>query len=343
MYQIFVVLGLTKFYHDEDADLSVLKNKLIAVIGYGNQGRAQALNMRDSGLNVIIGNIKDSYWELAEADGFDVYPIKEATGKGDIIFLLIPDELMPQVYEKEIRSELSEGKVLNFASGYNIAFDLIKPPKNVDLIMLAPRMIGKYVRELFVKGEGFPSFIAVENDASGKAKEIVLALGKAIGSTRVGVLEVTMAQEAYMDLFSEQGTGPIIGRTIMAAFQIQVDAGLPPEAVLIEMYMSGEFGLVFQTLAETGFAEQMGLHSQTSQYGSISRSLTLNIDPIVEHLKDVFEGIRNGTFAEEWKKEQEAGYPKFKELKELSKLNPLAPHEKKVIEGLRRKKSKEPA
>ncbi len=332
-----MVLELTKFYHNEDADLTVLKNKLIAVIGYGNQGRAQALNMRDSSLNVIIGNIKDSYWELAKNDGFDVYPIKEAASKGDILFLLIPDEVMPQVYENEIQSKLSEGKVLNFASGYNIAFGLIKPPKSIDVVMLAPRMIGKFVRELFVKGEGFPSFIAVENDASGKAKEIVLALAKAIGSTRAGVLEVTMAQEAYMDLFSEQGTGPIIGRTLMAAFQIQVDAGLPPEAVLVELYMSGELGLVFQTFAETGIAGQMGLHSQTSQYGSISRSLTLNIDPIVEHLQKVFEDIRNGDFAEEWRKEQEAGYPKFKELTELSKLNPLAPYEKKVIEGLRNK------
>ncbi|WXG39914.1 MAG: ketol-acid reductoisomerase [Candidatus Freyarchaeum deiterrae] len=332
---------MTKFYHDEDADLALLKNRLITVIGYGNQGRAQALNMRDSGLNVIIGNIRDSYWKLAEADGFEVYSIKKAAAKGDIIFFLVPDELMPQVYEKEIQSELSEGKVLNFASGYNIAFGLIKPPKNIDVIMLAPRMIGKYVRELFAKGEGFPSFIAVENDASGKAKELVLALAKGIGSTRAGVLEVTMAQEAYMDLFSEQGTGPIIGRTLMTAFQIQVDAGLPPEAVLIELYMSGELGLVFQTFAETGIAGQMGLHSQTSQYGSISRSLTLNIDPIVENLKEVFEKIKNGAFAEEWKKEQEAGYPKFKQLKELSKLNPLAPYEKKVIEGLKRKKFKE--
>lgn len=338
-----MVLELTKFYHDEDADLSVLKNKIIAVIGYGNQGRAQALNMRDSGLNVIIGNIKDSYWELAEADGFEVYPIKEAAKRADIIFFLIPDELMPQVYEKEIRSELSKGKVLNFASGYNIAFGLIKPPKNIDVVMLAPRMIGKFVRELFVKGEGYPSFIAVENDASGKAKKIVLALAKAIGSTRAGVLEVTMAQEAYMDLFSEQGSGPAIGRILMAAFQIQVDAGLPPEAVLVELYMSGELGLVFQMFAETGTSGQMGLHSQTSQYGSLSRTLTLNIDPIVEHLKKVFEEIKNGSFAEEWKKEQEAGYPKFKQLKELPKLNPLAPYEKNVIEGLRRKRSEESA
>lgn len=329
---------MVKFYYDEDADLSVLKDKVIAVIGYGNQGRAQALNMRDNHLEVIIGNIKDSYWDLAKADGFKVYPIREAASKADIISFLIPDELMPQVYEKEIRGELSQGKVLNFASGYNIGFGLIKPPSNVDVVMLAPRMIGKYVRELFVKGEGFPSFIAVENDASGRAKDIVLALAKAIGSTRAGVLEVTMAQEAYMDLFTEQGTGPIIGRTLMAAFQILVEAGLPPEAVLIELYMSGELGLVFQTFAETGIAGQMELHSQTSQYGSISRSLTLKFDPIVEHLKKVFEEIKSGAFAEEWKKEQEAGYPKFKELKELSKLNPLAPYEKKVIEGLRRKK-----
>jgi ketol-acid reductoisomerase len=332
------VCELAKFYYDEDADLSILKNKLIAVIGYGNQGRAQALNMRDSGLNVIIGNIKDSYWELAEADGFEVYSIKEAAKRADIILFLIPDELMPQVYEKEIRSELSKEKVLSFASGYNIAFGLIKPPKNIDVVMLAPRMIGKFVRELFVKGEGYPSFIAVENDASGKAKKIVLALAKAIGSTRTGVLEVTMAHEAYMDLFSEQGLGPIIGATLMAAFQIQVEAGLPPEAVLIELYMSGELGLIFQMFAETGTSGQMGLHSQTSQYGSLSRSLTLKIDSIVEHLKRVFEGIKSGAFAEEWKKEQEAGYPKFNELKELAKLNPLASYEKKVIAGLRRKK-----
>lgn len=306
---------MVNIYHDTDADLSILENKVIAVIGYGNQGQAQALNLRDSGLRVIIGTIKDSSWEKALKDNFKVFSISEAVSAAQIVMLLIPDEIMPEVYERDIKTQLRHNSVLDFASGYNIGFGLINPLPFIDVVMVAPRMIGRGVRQLYQEGKGFPSFIGVEQDASGSAKDIVLALAKGIGSTRAGVLELTMKQEAELDLFSEQAFGPAFGAALGAAISVELEAGYPPEAVLLELYMSGEFAIVMQAAAEIGLIKQMDLHSQTSQFGSMTRRARFPNEDLKAKMREILEEICSGKFAKEWMAERQAGLPNFRRLK----------------------------
>ncbi|MHA1229081.1 MAG: ketol-acid reductoisomerase [Candidatus Helarchaeota archaeon] len=325
----------TRIYFEEDANLDILKGKKIAIIGYGNQGRSQALNIRDSGLDIIIGNIDDEYKTKAEEDGFEVFSIGEACKKSDIIMLLIPDEVMAEVINNEIISNLEKNKVISFASGYNIAFDIVNLPEYVDIVLLAPRMIGPGVRELY--NEGFFSFIGVHQDYSGNAKEIVLALAKAIGSTKKGVIEVTMAQEAALDLFTEQCFGPAFGQVLMASFQLLTEEGYPPEAILVELYMSGEMSYTWKRIAQEGFIAQMSHHSRTSQYGSLSRGMYFAkfMNPIKEQMKEVFDKIVSGKFAKEWQKELRRGEKTLKMLYESAHKTPLAEAEKKVRKLLR--------
>lgn len=323
-------------YHDEDADLEVLRGKVIAVIGYGNQGRAQGLNLRDSGLNVIVGTLQDSSWDQAAADGMAVYPIEEAARRGDLLMMLMPDEVMPEVFAGVIAPQLREGDLLDFASGYNIAFGLIQPPPFVDVILVAPRMIGLGVRELYLKGQGFPSFVSVGQDSSGRAKEITLALAKGIGSTRSGAIEVTFAQEAELDLFSEQALGPIMSAAFLTAIEVELEAGYPPEAVLLELYMSGELGVVFNAMVEKGFIRQMDLHSRTSQYGTMTRRPRFATAELKAKMRDVLEEIRSGQFAREWTAEQRAGLSLFRSLKEQALKHPLNELEDQLKKALRR-------
>ncbi|MBD3227964.1 MAG: ketol-acid reductoisomerase [Candidatus Lokiarchaeota archaeon] len=324
-----------KVYFDEDADIKELKDKIVAVIGYGNQGRSQSLNMRDSGVNVIIGNREDEYKEIAEKDEFEVLSIPKACEKADIIMLLIPDEIMVEVIDEKVKEHLTEGKVLSFASGYNIAFNLLELPENIDIILLAPRMIGPGVRELF--NEGFYSFIGVHQDFSKNAKEIVLALAKAIGSTRKGVIETTMEQEAHLDLFTEQCFGPAFGQVLMASFQLLKEEGYPVEAILVELYMSGELSYTWKRIAKEGFINQMHHHSRTSQYGSISRGMYYAkfMKPIKDQMKEVFDKIVSGDFTKEWQKEQRKGEKTLKMLLKSAQRTPLAEVESKVQEKLR--------
>jgi ketol-acid reductoisomerase len=324
-----------KVYHDEDADLDLLRGRRIAVIGYGNQGRAQALNLRDSGLNVSVGNLEDEYAAQAREDGFELLPIQEAAAEADIVMLLIPDEVMPQVFCQEIASCIKQDDVLVFASGYNIAFGFIQPPHSVDVVLLAPRMIGAGVRDLYVAGSGFPSFIAVEGDHSGRAKEIVLALAKGLGSTRAGVVEVTFAQEAQLDLFTEQCFGPAFGHVLTTAVNLLIDEGYPPEAVLLELYMSGELSYTLGKIAEMGLVDQSVLHSRTSQYGSMSRGLRFMVPELRAKMEQGLDEIRSGRFAEEWAAEQEAGCPTLADLQEAARSLPLRQTEQELRRALR--------
>jgi len=272
----------------------------VAIIGYGNQGRSQALNIRDAGLEVIVGNIADASLKRAREDGFEAFPIAEACRRADVIMLLVPDEVMPAVYEEHVRPGLTAGKVLDFASGYNVAFGMIVPPSDVDVILIAPRMIGPGVRDTYVAGRGFPSFVALHRDASGVGMDRLLALARAVGSTRAGCLLMSMHDEATLDLFTEQAFGPAFGRVFMAAIDTLVGAGYPPEAVLLELYLSGELAYAFEKIREVGMMRQMDFHSHTSQYGSITRSARFADLDLESRMKTILGEIQDGTFAREW-------------------------------------------
>ena len=323
-----------QLYYDQDADLGLLAEKRIAVIGYGNQGRAQALNLRDSGLDVSIGNRDDEYAQRADQDGFSLLAIDRATAAADVVMLLIPDEVMPEVFDAEIAPHLAAGKALVFASGYNIAFGLITPPLAVDVILVAPRMIGAGVRDLYVAGSGFPSFIGVAQDSTGQARPLALALAKGIGTTRAGVVEVTFAQEAELDLFTEQCFGPAFGQVLTTAVDILLEEGYPPEAVLLELYMSGEFAYTLGKIAEMGLVEQGTLHSRTSQYGSMSRGMRFILPQLRTKMREGLEEIQSGQFAKEWAEEQAAGAPTLEALKEAARSLPLHRLEQELLQAL---------
>jgi len=315
-----------RIYYDGDADLGILRDQVIAILGYGNQGSAQAQNLRDSGCAVLVGNIEDPYAERARQDGFEVVPIAEAARRADILFLLTPDEVMPEVYRTEVAPHLRPGQALDFAHGYNIAFGLIVPPPFVDVVLIAPRMIGAGVRESYLSGEGFPSFVGVHQDATGKAKQRMLALARALGSTRAGCLEMSMKDEATLDLFTEQAFGPALGRVMMAAIETLVEAGFPPEAVLMELYLSGELAYSFAKIRELGMLRQHELHSHTSQYGTMTRSLRyLDLDPLLkEKMRQSLEEIRSGAFAQEWSTDREAKLQLLQEMRALQASLPWA-------------------
>ena len=324
----------TKVYHDEDGDLSVLSDKTIAVIGYGNQGRAQALNLRDSGLNVIIGNREDDYKRRAQKDGFDVFDISESIKKAEFFFLLIPDEILNEVLETKIKPHLKDLDTLVFASGYNIAFDLIDIPNNIDVLLLAPRMIGIGVRECYLNKKGFFTFIGVHQNYSGNAQQNLLAISKGMGALIKGGIETTFKQEAVLDLFNEQGFGPAFGQVLLKSMKILIDAGYPPEAVLVEMFMSGEMSYTYEKMVEYGLVKQTNFHSQTSQYGSMSRGIKfMKMSKEVEkQQKEILENIESGAFAKEW--ESKFSKLKFKVIKFFSTRLWFAKVEKNVRKNL---------
>ena len=331
-----------RIYHDVDADLDLLRGRTAAVIGYGNQGRAQALNLRDSGVTVVVGNRQDEYAGAALADGFSVLPIGQAASKGDVVMMLIPDEVAPAVFDSAIAPNLSAGNALVFASGYNVAFGFIELPPRVDVLLVAPRMIGAGVRDHFVSGDGFPSFIGVAQDHSGQARQMALALAKAIGSTRAGAIEVTFAQEAELDLFTEQCFGPAFGQVLINAVNLLLDEGYPPEAVLVELYMSGELSYTMGKIAQLGLIEQSSLHSSTSQYGSLSRGLRFIMPELRDKMREGLDEIRSGKFAREWTAEQASGGQLLKMLRQAAQSLPLHRLEQEVRSALVRSTAPEP-
>lgn len=306
----------TRVYYDEDADLSVLDGRTVAVIGYGNQGRSQALNLRDSGVGVVVGNRSDDYRERAREDGFDAYPIDEAAAEGDIVFLLIPDEVAPEVYEERIEPNLVPGDVLYFSHGYNVTFDRIRPPDDVDVVLVAPRMAGPSVRTLYEAGEGFPSILAVNQDATGGATATALALAKGIGSTSAGVVEGTFDMETKVDLLSEQALVPMLMGAMRAKFEVEVAHGIPPEIVMSELYLSKELAEIFELMAEEGFLGQLPYHSTTSQYGQLSRAEEFDHEPLKAFVEERLWEIDDGSFAREWSAERQRDGSRLERLYE---------------------------
>lgn len=326
---------MTQMFFDNDADLEFLREKTIGFIGYGNQGRAQALNMRDSGLTVIAGSPMDWSRQMARDDNVPVYDIPEVVKRADVLMMLVPDEVMPGVYQESIASYLHPDMAINFASGYNIYFNHIQPPDDVDVILVAPRMIGKGVRDTYLRGTGFPSLIAVHQDASGLALQRALALAKAIGSTKMGALLSSFEEETVIDLFSEQ-SGDLYFPRIM--FEVLTEAGCSPQAVLLELYASGELSEMYGAARDMGLWGQLRLHSRTSQYGQQVTSLKfLEMDATRNALRGVLEHIRSGEFAKEWKEEQENGLSNLIEKTNENLQHPMQKAENELYKLLGRR------
>ncbi|MCJ7622911.1 MAG: hypothetical protein MUO76_05375 [Anaerolineaceae bacterium] len=290
----------TRIYQASEASLAVIEVCTVAVLGYGNQGRAQALNLRDSGVRVIIGNRDDGYRSRAQGDGFETFDIPEALARADLILLLLPDEIMPAMFREQIRPHLRPGSALSFASGYTIAFDKITPPPGVDVLLIAPRMIGVGVRERFLSGEGFYCLVGVHQDATGHALERLLALTLGIGGLHRPAIEVTFKQEAILDLFNEQAFGPAFGRVLLTSIATLIENGLPAEAVLVEMYMSEEMAYTYRKMAQVGLVRQTAFHSQTSQYGAMSRGIRFMNLGLKKRMSRIYAEIDSGAFAREW-------------------------------------------
>lgn len=326
---------MAQMYFDDDADLKAIEGKTICIVGYGNQGRSQALNMRDNGLHVIVGSQRDTSYEQATQDEFDVFGLSEAAQKADVIFLLVPDEVMPAVYDEHIAPNLEAGNILVFASGYNIAYGFIEPPADVDVIMIAPRMIGQGVRDTFVSGEGFPSLIAVEQDGSGEALARTLALSKGIGSTKMGVIMSSFMEETIVDLFAEQVGGLYAMRRYC---EVLVEAGCSPEVAMLEFYASGEIIETSRAYRDIGLWDQITLHSRTSQYGQevTSRLSTEDEAELRRDLHKIVDNIRDGSFAKDWMLEQQAGFPVFKRVRKENMNHPMRLIERKLYKILGR-------
>ena len=306
-----------KVFYEQDASFDSIKGKVVGVVGYGNQGRAQALNLRDSGITVVVGNLDDDYGARAREDQFQTLSIPEVAKTADVVMVLIPDEVQAGAYETSIEPHLRDGATLCFASGYNIRFGLIRPRPGTDVIMVAPRTIGREVRESFERGSGVNADVDVWQDASGQAWPVALALAKGIGCTRAGVFQTSFAVETELDLFSEQALWPALIDCLLTAYEVLVAKGYPKEAIALELYASGEPADIFRAMARHGIFEQMLFHSPTAQYGVLSRRKDAvgNNEQLRSRMEMALEHIRSGEFAREWAAEQIAGYPTFNRLR----------------------------
>src|SRR6267143_4451807 len=282
-----------KVYRAADAPQRGLTGETVAVLGYGNLGRTAALNLRDSGAKIRVGNREDEYAERARAEGFEVVPLQVAASD-QIIFLLLPDEVIPTVFASEVAPALRPGSAIAFASGYSLAFDLIRPPDTVDVLLVAPRMAGISARERYLAGEGFWACVGVEADRSGRAQQRMLALAEALGVLRVGAIEMSARVEATLDLFVEQSVGAILGMAIMMAFEVGREAGIPDEALVMEMYMSGEMEVVFRSFRETGFFRSSEDHGPTAVFGGITRTLEMDREAMMASFRKIQDEARSG-------------------------------------------------
>jgi ketol-acid reductoisomerase len=321
-----------KLLKDDDASLAPLQGKTVAVIGYGNQGRAQALNLRDSGISVIVGNRDDDYRQRAVQDGFRPVTIPEAAAAGDFLLMLTTDESQPAIWGKQVAPGLRPGKTAVWASGYNVGYGLIKPPPDVDVLMVAPRMTGNMVRALYEHGKGAVAQFAVHQDASGHARERVLALCKGMGLTRGGVFESSFREEAELDLYAEQVVWAGLTAWFVACFEIGVEHGFSPELMVMELYASGEASEILGMMAKNGFFRQMTCHSTTSQYGTLTRGPRLISEEMKQKAREFLtRDIKGGAFAREWSNEQAGGSARLEALRRQALAHPMSQAEMAVI------------
>jgi ketol-acid reductoisomerase len=310
---------MEKIYYDNDADLKYLDRKTVGIIGYGIQGRAQALNMRDSKINVLVANRADKYKEQAIEDGFKVYEIDELVKMSDIILFLIPDQAQAEIYEKFVKNNFCSGNMLVFAHGYALTYQTIKIPSDIDVVMLAPRMPGRQIRDYFLKGGGVPAFIDIVQNKTGLALERLLSLSRAVGFTRAGVLQVNYKIETELDLFIEQFLVASIVKGIHTSFNVLVnELGYPAVPTLMELYASGELAEVLKLAANMGIGKVFQKNaSPTCQYGIATSFDYIMGSEVAENAKQIIKNIKNGTFAKELDKEGKAGYPRVRKLWEI--------------------------
>ncbi|MCU0859257.1 MAG: ketol-acid reductoisomerase [Thermoplasmata archaeon] len=306
---------MARIYYNKDANLNVLKGKRIAVVGYGIQGRAQALCLRDSGADVVVGlKFKDDYYKQAKADKMRIMEIPEAVKSADIVMMLIPDEVQKMVYDADVAPNLRKGMTLDFAHGFNIHFKRIVPPKDVDVIMVAPKGPGALVRQTFEAGDGVPALIAVHQDATGKAKKTALAMAKGLGATNRGVIETTFDEETETDLFGEQadlcgGASELVKKS----FEVLVEAGYQPEIAYFEVLH--ELKLIIDLVQKGGIEGMWDGVSNTAEYGGRTRGPVLIDDSVKKRMEKVLKDIQSGAFAAEWVAENENGMPTLTKLR----------------------------
>src|SRR5271166_4594535 len=302
---------MATMYHEESADLALIRGKKVAIIGYGSQGHAHALNLRDSGVQVRVGLPKESESRTkAEAAGLKVSSVSDAAAWADVIMILVPDTAQPAVYKRDIAPHLSAGKTLMFAHGFNIRFKTITPPANVDVSMVAPKAPGHRVREVFVEGGGTPALLAVHQDASGTAKQLALSYAKAIGTTRAGVIETTFTEETETDLFGEQAV--LCGGAsalVKAGFETLVEAGYQPEIAYFECLH--ELKLIVDLFYQGGLNYMRYSVSNTAEYGDYTRGPRIVTEETKREMKKILNEIQTGQFAKEWILENETGRPWF--------------------------------
>ncbi len=314
---------MAKMYYENDADISLLHDKAIGVIGYGSQGHAHALNLKDSGLRVSVGLYKgSSSWEKAEQAGLKVGTVDEISRDSDILMMVVPDTVMPSVYKESVQPHLSSGKTMMFAHGFNIHFQTVVPPDNIDVSMIAPKAPGHRMREVFTKGSGVPGLLAIHQDVSGKAREIGLAYAKGVGCTRAGVLDTTFKEETETDLFGEQAVlcGGVTS-LVKYGFETLVEAGYQPESAYFEVLH--ELKLIVDLIYQGGLGYMRYSISDTAEYGDYSRGPQVVDEHVKENMKKILTEIQDGTFAKEWIAENDEGRPRFNRLRQENADHPV--------------------
>lgn len=321
---------MTKMYYDADAGLDYLKDKTVAIIGYGSQGHAHANNLKESGVNVVVGLYEGSKSiEKAESCGLKCLPVAEAAKAADVIMILLPDEKQADVYKSEIEPNLKDGAALAFAHGFNIHFGQIKPPSNVDVFMIAPKGPGHLVRRTYQEGFGVPALIAVHQDATGKAHDIGLAYAKGLGASRAGVLETTFKEETETDLFGEQAVlcGGVT-ELMKAGFDTLVAAGYQPESAYFECVH--EMKLIVDLIYEGGFENMRYSISDTAEYGDYITGTKIITDETRKNMKNVLDDIQKGKFARDWMLENKMNRPTFNAMKNTELEHPMVEVGKKL-------------
>ncbi len=313
---------MVKMYYEKDVDKKVLKNRRIAIIGYGSQGHAHANNLKESGMDVIVGEIKGVNWEKAVTAGFNVLPASEAAKKADVMMMLVPDEYMADIYRAEIAPNIKKGTYLGFAHGFNIHFGQIVPPSDINVFMVAPKGPGHLVRSEYIKGSGVPCLMAIHQDPSKNTKKVALAYASGIGGARAGVIETTFREETETDLFGEQVVlcGGLTS-LILAGYETLVEAGYSPEMAYFECLH--EVKLIVDLIYEGGISTMRYSISNTAQYGDLTRGPRIITEETKKEMRKILDEVQSGQFAKEWILECRANKPVFNALTRKGEQHPI--------------------